>query len=111
MNEEDKADSEDNFSDWEDDDEEHFIVRSLFSDSEHTNIKSFLQYDKDTYDFDLSAIVSASKYDDIRLIMLVKRPLKILPSILESLKIFMQKWWGQGRILTQRKLHSQIYMA
>lgn len=71
MNEEDKADSEDNFSDWEDDDEEHFIVRSLFSDSEHINIKSFLQYDKDKYDFDLSAIVSASKYDDIRLIMLV----------------------------------------
>ena len=68
---EDKADSEDNFSDWEDDDEERFIVSSLFSDSKHASIESFLQYDKDTYDFDLSAIVSASKYDDIRLIMLV----------------------------------------
>ena len=68
---EDKADSEENFSDWEDDDEEHFIIRSLFSDSEQTTIKSFLQFDKDNYDFDLSEIVSAAKYDDIRLIMLV----------------------------------------
>lgn len=68
---EDKADSEENFSDWEDDDEEQFIIRSLFSDSEQTNIKSFLQYDKDNFDFDLSEIVSAAKYDDIRLIMLV----------------------------------------
>ena len=68
---EDKADSEENFSDWEDDDEEQFIIRSLFSDSVQTNIKSFLQYDKDNFDFDLSEIVSAAKYDDIRLIMLV----------------------------------------
>ena len=68
---EDKADSEENFSDWEDDDEEQFIIRSLFSDSEQTNMKSFLQYDKDNFDFDLSEVVSAAKYDDIRLIMLV----------------------------------------
>ena len=68
---EDKADSEENFSDWEDDDEEQFIIRSLFSESVQTNIKSFLQYDMDNFDFDLSEIVSAAKYDDIRLIMLV----------------------------------------
>jgi protein arginine N-methyltransferase 3 len=62
--------SDDNFSDWEEDDEE-VMVKSLFSDIQLPSIKLFLEYDKDNFNFDLQEIIAASKYDDIGLIMLI----------------------------------------
>ena len=69
--EKDDNDSEDNFEDWEEEEDEDFTLKSMFSDVTHTNIQSFLQYDKQNFGFDLSEIVRAGKYDNIGLIMLL----------------------------------------
>lgn len=65
------ADGDENFEDWEDDEDEEIIVKSLFSNSNHASMKQFLQHDKDNFEFDLMEVVAASKFDDIRLIKLV----------------------------------------
>lgn len=65
------ADGDENFEDWEDDDDEEIIVKSFFSNSHHASMKQFLQHDKDNFEFDLMEVVASSKFDDIRLIKLV----------------------------------------
>ena len=65
-----KSDSEDNFSDWEDDEDE-VIVKSLFSDARLTSIEQFLIHDMEMFDFNLSEIVSSMKFDNVLLIMLI----------------------------------------
>ena len=71
MMERDENESDEDFEDWEEEEEEDVIVKSLFSEATQTSIQQFLQYDKENFDFDLQEIISANKYDDIRLIMLV----------------------------------------
>ena len=71
MMERDGTESEEDFEDWEEEEEEDVIIKSLFSETTQTSIPLFLQYDKDNFGFDLQAIISAGKYDDIGLIMLV----------------------------------------
>lgn len=65
-----KSDSDDNFSDWEDDEDE-VVVKSLFSDARLTSIKQFLIHDMETFDFNLPEIVSSMKLDNVSLIMLI----------------------------------------
>lgn len=67
----DLAEGDDNFEDWEDDEDEEIIVKSLFSNSNHNSMEKFMQHDKDNFGFDLLEVVAASKFDDIRLIKLV----------------------------------------
>jgi type I protein arginine methyltransferase len=65
------AEGDDNFEDWEDDEDEEIFVKSLFSNSNHNSMEKFMQHDKDNFGFDLLEVVAASKFDDIRLIKLV----------------------------------------
>jgi type I protein arginine methyltransferase len=65
------VEGDDNFDDWEDDEDEEIVVKSLFSNCNHASMKQFLQHDKDNFSFDLLEVVAASKFDDIRLIKLV----------------------------------------
>jgi type I protein arginine methyltransferase len=68
---EDFVDGDDNFEDWEDDEDEEIVVKSLFSNSNHASMRQFLQHDKENHGFDLLEVVAASNFDDIRLIKLV----------------------------------------